>query len=111
MDAIVEKSREELTAQRTIKVGNASKQEGKAEFFLLLTNGQNSEMAVEDVKLASGDEKLKAFTNALRNARYGQTLPDETAVRVLRRGTLSCTAGAADCTFLLALPSDVHSVD
>jgi tetratricopeptide (TPR) repeat protein len=109
--AIVEKSRDELTARRTFRLGNPSQLEGKAEFYLLFTNGQNLEMSVDEVKFASGEEKLKVFSDALRIARYGQTLPDETAVKVLRRGTLSCAAAAADCTFLLALPSDMRSVD
>jgi tetratricopeptide (TPR) repeat protein len=109
-DVIVEKSREELTALRTFKVANSSKQEGKAEFFLLLASGQGSEASVEDVKFISGDERLKVYADALRAARYGQTVPDDIAVKLLRRGTLSCAA-AADCTFSLALPEDVKSVN
>jgi tetratricopeptide (TPR) repeat protein len=111
VDPIVEKSRAELSAQRTIKLSNSSRQEGKAEIFLLLTNGPNSEMSVDDVKFVNGDEKLKVLADVLRTARYVQTVPDETAVKVLRRGTLSCTAAAADCTLLLALPEDVKSID
>ncbi len=110
VDAIIEKSREELPAHRTIKLTNTSKLEGKTECFLLLVGGQGSEMTVDDVKFVSGDEKLKVLTDALRAARYYQTVPDGTTVRILRRGTLSCTA-AADCSLLLALPSDVRSVD
>jgi tetratricopeptide (TPR) repeat protein len=111
VDATVEKSRDELDALRTIRVRNTPQGEGKAEFFLLLTPGQGSEMSVDEVKFAGGDERLKSFTLALHTAKYGQTVPDETSVKVLRRGTLSCTTAAADCTFLLALPSDLHSVD
>ncbi len=111
VDAIVEKSRGELIEQRTMKIANAAKQEGKADFFVLLTNGRGSEMSVDDVKFIDGDEKMKVFTEAVRGARYSQTVPDETAVKVVRRGTLSCTAAATDCTFLLALPADVRSVD
>jgi Flp pilus assembly protein TadD len=111
VDTIVEKSREELIAQRTIKLGNAAKQDGRAEFFLLLTNGQGFEASVDDVKFASGDEKLKVFADVLRASRYVQTVPDETAVKLLRRGALSCTSAAADCTLLLALPEDVKSAD
>ena len=110
VDTIVENSREELSAERTIKVGNASKQEGKADFFVLLTSGKGSQAFVDDVKFVSGDEKLKVSTDALRVAQYGQTVPDETGVKLLRRGTLSCIA-VADCTLLLALPEDVKSVN
>ncbi len=110
-EAIIAKNHDELAALRTIKLSNTPKQEGKAEFFLLLTNGKGPEMSVDDVKFVNGDEKLKVFTDALRSARYDQTVPDETAVKILRRGTLSCSATAADCTLVLAPPSEVHSVD
>jgi tetratricopeptide (TPR) repeat protein len=112
VDPIIERSRDELTAHRTIKLGNTPKQVGKADFILLFTSVQGAEMSVDDVKFVSGDEKLKTFTDALHAAaRYGQTVPDETAVKIFRRGTLSCTATAADCTLLLALPEDVKSAD
>ncbi len=109
--AIVEKSRDEPTAQRTITLGNKLKREGKAEFFILLVRGQGSEMSIDDVKFLSGDDSLKVFTEPLHSARYGQTVPDDAAVKVLRRGTLSCTAIAADCTLLLTLPEDANSAD
>ena len=110
-EAIIAKNHDELTALRTIKLRNTLKQQGKADFFLLLTNGKGPEMSVDDVRFVNGDEKLKVFTEALRGVRYGQTVPDETAVKILRRGSLSCSATAADCTLVLALPGDVHSVD
>ncbi len=110
-NALVEKNREELLAQRTIRIGNIPAQEGNADFFLLLSNGQGSEMSVEDVKFAGGNESMKGFTDGLRQARYGQTHPDETSVKAVRRGTLSCAAATPNCTFVLALPSDVRSVD
>jgi len=111
VDAIVQKAREELTEERTIKLENAAKQEGKADFFLLLTNGPDSGVSVDNVKFVGGDDKLKNFADALRAAHYGQTFPDKTAVKVLRRGTLSCAAASTNCAFLLALPEDVRSVD
>ncbi len=111
VDPIVEKSREELIVQRTIVLGNTPKQEGKAEFILLLTSQHGSDMSVDDVKFVSGDEKLKVFTDVLRTAQYGQTVPDEAEIKILRRGSLSCAAAAADCTLLLALPEDVKSAD
>jgi hypothetical protein len=32
-------------------------------------------------------------------------------VKVLRRGTLSCSATTGKCSFLLTLPDDVRTVD
>jgi Flp pilus assembly protein TadD len=108
-DAAVEKYRDQLQQQRTIKLGKAAKLDGKADFFVLLSGGQGSVARVEAVVFVSGDEKFKGFTDALRTAPYSQAFPDETPVKILRRGTLSCKAG--DCTFGLALPDDVRSVD
>jgi tetratricopeptide (TPR) repeat protein len=111
VDAIIEKSRDGLTAQRTVTLGNKSKREGKADFFILLARGQGLEMSADDVKFVTGDDSLKVFSEALRAAQYRQSAPDETRVKVLRRGTLSCAAAAADCTLLLALPEDARSAD
>jgi len=110
VDAMVEKYRGQAQHERSIKLGNTAKLDGKADFFVLLSAGQNTAARVEDVAFVSGDEKLKTASDALRNARYSQEFPDETPVKILRRGSLSCTA-KDDCTFLLSLPDDVRSVD
>jgi tetratricopeptide (TPR) repeat protein len=110
-DALIDKSKPELLDARTVKIRNAVKQEGKADFFLLLTKGSGLGASVDSAKFISGDEKLKGFADALRSTPYTVSLPDETAVRLLLRGTLSCTAGSTDCDFVIALPDDVRSVD
>jgi hypothetical protein len=66
---------------------------------------------VEAVKFTSGDEKLKVFTDALRTAEYRLSFPDDTPVKILRRGILSCSTAAGTCTFVLILPDDVRTVD
>jgi tetratricopeptide (TPR) repeat protein len=109
VDAVVGKYRDQLPQERTIKLSNPAKIDGKADFFVLLSQGRDAAAKVEGVAFMSGDEKLKGYTDALRTARYGQNFPDETPLKILRRGTLSCKAD--DCTFLLALPDDVRSVD
>ena len=109
-DSLVEKTKGELLGQRQAKVANSSKLEGSAEFWLLFQNNSESRLTVEDVKFVSGDEKLKGMEAPIRAASYNQTLPDDTPVKIVRRGKLSCTA-SADCIFVLALPTDVHSVD
>ena len=63
------------------------------------------------VKFVAGDEKLKSYTGALRTADYDLTFPDDTPVKVLRRGTLSCSLGSGKCEFVLTLPDDVSTVD
>jgi len=66
---------------------------------------------VDAVRWVSGDEKLKSYTEALRTADYHLTFPDDTPVKVLRRGTLSCSVASGSCKFVLTLPDDVRTVD
>jgi tetratricopeptide (TPR) repeat protein len=109
VDAMVAKYRDEFEQARTVKLKGAGKQDGRADFFLLLGGTGAAGATIEDVKFVSGSDGLKAVADTLRSAKYSQKLPDETPVKILRRGTLSC--GAGECTLLLALPEDVRSVD
>jgi Flp pilus assembly protein TadD len=111
VDAVVEKYRDELQQQRSVKLPNTSKQEGKADFFLLLSVAPGSDAIGEAARFVSGDEKLKGLADVLHSAKYHQTFPDETPVKILRRGTVTCTAASSECTMLFALPEDVSSVD
>jgi tetratricopeptide (TPR) repeat protein len=113
VDALVGKYREEAAGARTVKVKNSSKQDGHADFFLLLGGGTASAATatVEDAKFVSGSEELKALADALRSVKYSEKVPDGTPVKILRRGRLSCSAGDAECTLVLELPEDVRSVD
>ena len=130
VDAMVAKYKDELQRLRTIDLGKVGKETGSAEFFVLLSRGldhpemghpkmdhpelgkgQRSAATVEAVKFAGGDEKLKIFTEALRTAEYPLTFPDDTPVKILRRGTLSCSKTTGTCEFVLILPDDVRTVD
>ena len=87
-------------------------QTGNADFFVLLNGGgAGSAAKVDAVKFVSGDEKLKSYTEALRTADYHLTFPDDTPVKVFRRGTLSCSMTTGKCNFVLTLPDDVRTVD
>lgn len=109
--ALIDKTKAELLEQRIVKVRNAAKQEGKADFFLLLAKGSGLTASIDSAKFISGDEKLKGFAETLRSVRYSVPLPDETAVRLLLRGTLSCTATTTECSFVLLSPDDLRSTD
>jgi tetratricopeptide (TPR) repeat protein len=110
VEAMVAKHRDDQQHERTLQLPNAAKLDGRAEFFVLLAPGQASAVAVEGAAFLEGDEKLKTFTEVLRSASFSQKLPDETPVKILRRGTLSCKSDGG-CVFLLALPDDVKSAD
>jgi tetratricopeptide (TPR) repeat protein len=104
---------ESLQSLRTIDLGKAPSQlnpAASADFFVLLS-GSGVSAKAESVKFVSGDEKLKVFTEALRTAQYRVTLPDDSPLKILRRGTLSCSAATANCAFVLVLPDDVRTVD
>ena len=110
VDATVARYKEELQHLSTIDLGKAT-QTGNADFFILLSGGGGSAAKVDAVKFVSGDEKLKSYTEALRTADYHLTFPDDTPVKVFRRGTLSCSMTTRTCTFALMLPEDVRTVD
>jgi tetratricopeptide (TPR) repeat protein len=105
------KHKEGLQEMRTIDLGKA-KATGNAEFFVLLSGGgAGSPARADTVKFVSGDEKLKSFTEALRTADYHLTFPDDTPIKILRRGILSCSTATGKCMFVLMLPDDVRTVD
>ncbi len=103
-------AKENLQSLRTVDLGKA-KETGSAEFFVLLSGGASTPTKAEAVRFASGDEKLKIFTDALRTAEYRLTFPDDTPVKILRRGILSCSTATGNCSFVLMLPDDVRTVD
>jgi tetratricopeptide (TPR) repeat protein len=109
-DSSASKARDGLQELRTIHLGKA-KETGNADFFILFGAGGGAMPSVEGVKFISGDEKLKSFAGALRSADYHVTFPDDTPVKILRRGILSCSTTTGDCMFVLMLPDDVRTVD
>jgi Flp pilus assembly protein TadD len=109
-NAAIAHSKEELERLSTIDLGKTT-QTGNADFFILLSGGAGEAGKVEAVKFVSGDEKLKTYTEALRTADYHLTFPDDTPVKILRRGTLSCSTATSSCKFVMTLPDDVRTVD
>src|SRR5262249_4924492 len=107
-DALVEKYRAELQQQRTMKLGKVmppAKEKRNAEFITLI-----SRSGVIGVKFVSGDESLRAATDALRTASFPMEFPDATDVKLARRGQLSCEA-SGECVFALYTPEEVISAE
>jgi hypothetical protein len=95
---------------RTTKLNEKPPAAGSAEFWVLL--GTNSDGAdVDKVKFISGEEKLRVLEGALQHLKYSINFPDDTPAKILRRGALSCTLEAGNCTFVLMLPDDVRTVN
>ena len=107
VDATVEKYRGELSRERTLKLGPLVKENAEAEFFVALAAGPK----VEGARFIRGSEKLKPFSSALMTAQFPALFPGATPTHVIRRGVLTCSRGASDCTFVLTLPQDVRSVE
>jgi hypothetical protein len=87
VDAAVAEHRSELYRLDEFKLGVPSPGIMKADYFLLF--GANG--TVDGVKFVSGNEKLKGMADALRGIPYGVHYPDDSPVKLLRRGTLLCS--------------------
>ncbi len=107
IDELVSKARPKLEALRTISVGQVLAEDAKADFFVLLAPGKNTER-VDAVKFIGGSDLLKSLAERLRTLDYGAVFPDATPAKLIRRGTLSCTAKAGECTFTLIRPEDTR---
>jgi hypothetical protein len=102
------KLRPELDEQRTVKLGKLlppAKQARSAEFMVLLSPG-----GVTGVKFLSGEETLRATSDALRTAKYPVEFPDSTDTKLARRGVLSCEL-AGSCKYVLYQPEEVISAE
>lgn len=111
VDEIIEKYKADQLQSRTYRVANADKIEGKADFFMLLTHASMPTMPdVQDVHFIDGEQKLKRMSESLKVVKLNLTFPDESQAKILRRGTLTCSPDI-DCNLVLALPSEVRSID
>lgn len=106
IDDLVTKAKPELEALRTITTGRLVAEDAQADFFVLLSPGETKARA-DAVKFVRGSEKMRLFGERLRAIDYGAVFPDRTPVKLIRRGTLSCSRARA-CTFTLIVPEDVR---
>jgi tetratricopeptide (TPR) repeat protein/transglutaminase-like putative cysteine protease len=113
IDDLVSKARPELLSERSFAVKATSKQDATADFLILLspagTDGNSTK--VEGVKFVSGSDALQSYADRLAALDYHTVFPDASPVKIVRRGTLSCSVKTGDCTFTLLLPEDVHAVN
>lgn len=115
IDDLVKHVRPELDAARSIPLKGSSreKSDAAADFLVLLSpsGADGRQTKVDAVQFVKGDESLRALAERLRAIDYGTMFPDKTPIKLVRRGTLSCSAKSGDCVFLLALPEDVRSLN
>jgi len=108
IDARAKRAVAELLRMRTIPLGNAAAANGKAVFLVSLEAGPNGPV-VRETKFLGGDDKLAAWGDRLRGAKFPSVLPPGTKARIALRGILDCPAKAATCHFVFDRPRDLLS--
>jgi tetratricopeptide (TPR) repeat protein len=102
-------AKEEARTYAVAPVGGVT---GNADFLILVgaaTKDAKAGARAERVKFVSGSETLKAAEKQIEAADFEEMIPAGSSAKVLRRGTLRCTAG--ECKLVLELPQDVKSLD
>ncbi len=94
-----------LSEMRTLNIPFHTKLQGNsrtAQFVVSFTNNSK----VDDVTYVSGADELRNATADIAAAKYPQSFPDETPVRIIRRATLSCSIYMKQCVLILLPVSD-----
>jgi hypothetical protein len=98
---------------RTIKFASGQKnfKATEAQFYIVLAPGPTRNAQVASVKFIKGDEKLIPLSAGLNGANFNFLFPDSTSTKIIRRGTLFCTATTGECSFIMISPDGVSSVE
>ena len=107
IDEMVNKARPEMEKARTFTLKTRVKQNASADFLIAMEPGGKTSLSarVEQVRFAGGDDSLRSFANELKTIDYGEIFPDAAAMKLIRRGTLSCSVSMGSCKFTL-LPAE-----
>jgi hypothetical protein len=92
---------------RRTKLGQLSTKQGSAEFFVLLAPGGR----VEDIKFISGAEHIRSLSKVVASLKFKAPLPDDSRVKLVRRGVLVCSGGNFGCDFTLFTADSVHTTE
>jgi Flp pilus assembly protein TadD len=106
VDDLVAKARQELVEIRTFPFKDLWKEDVAADFLLLF-----SARHIEAVKFLSGSESLRPLADRLREIRYDSGIPEASPAKLVRRGTLSCSADTGDCNFTFILPENARAAN
>jgi tetratricopeptide (TPR) repeat protein len=114
VDSLLDKAKAELAELRAIKLGpllKDQKEKLEAEFYIIAVPGAERIAQVTGARFIRGAEKLRPLAAALKGVKYAMIFPDETATKLIRRGTLTCQPQNGGCSFVLTPPEEVNSVD
>ena len=103
-DRHIRQSAEWLKTTVTFPLGKFAAPDTSAEFMVLIARTANGTRA-ESSAFISGEQKLRPLAERLRSIHFGETFPDAHLEKLLRRGTVSCSAESA-CTFTLRPVAD-----
>lgn len=97
---------------RTFKLPRFLNGTESAEFFILLSSGENNPrmFRVENVKFISGSEKMKSQEKQLKSIDFHISPPSESPTRFVWRGILGCYQYTG-CSFVILDPASVHSLN
>jgi uncharacterized membrane protein YgcG/tetratricopeptide (TPR) repeat protein len=90
---------EELTLMRTIKLPSITKDTVSADFDVLIVPGGT----IDKANFSRGSELLRHAGESLEKTPVEEPFPPNSTVRLLRRGTLSCSGSR--CSFVFYRPS------
>src|SRR5437868_2031184 len=111
--AEVERARADLQTMRSVRLPWSGKS-AAGEFFLTFTAPTSQDgkpLRPDQAKFVSGDDALRNYANKLQTAAFPVEFPDDTPIKLVRRGVLSCTESTHQCQVVLMLPEDVRTVD
>lgn len=105
VDALVQRYRGDLIAERTVTLGVKGRPGATADVVLLVA----APSTVEAVKVVGGDQNLTSVVDAVKGIHVNGTFPDNVPAKLLRRGTITCTADKS-CTLVLTAAGDTKPV-
>jgi hypothetical protein len=100
----------ELSNVRTIRVPVKMKLKANSEvayFVVMITNGP----AGNSAQFKSGAPELENLVADLTTIKFPQRFPDDTEVRIVRKGTLSCSIYTKGCILVLLPVQDAAVPD
>ena len=110
IDGLADHAKLSLTRIRTFPMGKLLSETAQADFFILLSPGAKNPK-VDAVKFVSGSQDLRPFAAQIHAIEFGAMFPDASPAKLVRRGTLACSATTGNCTFTLILPEDVRTLN
>jgi Flp pilus assembly protein TadD/transglutaminase-like putative cysteine protease len=110
IDGLADHAKLSLAKLRTFSMGKLLTENAQADFFVLLSPGVKNPK-VDSVKFISGSQDLRPFAEQIRAIEFGAMFPDASPAKLVRRGTLACSATTGNCSFTMILPEDVRTLN